>query len=82
MRVLHVVCSDGFAGVERHVALLAAAQRAAATVVVIGGDPASMVSATDRPGRHHPARGAPDRDDLARRASVMRRGSDVVQRST
>jgi glycosyltransferase involved in cell wall biosynthesis len=43
MRVLHLVCSDRFAGVERHVALLAAAQRDAGdTVAVIGGDEASM----------------------------------------
>ncbi|HEU4332715.1 MAG TPA: glycosyltransferase family 4 protein [Lapillicoccus sp.] len=43
MRVLHLVCSDRFAGVERHVALLAAAQRdAGATIAVIGGDEASM----------------------------------------
>ena len=37
------MCSDRFAGVERHVALLAAAQRdAGATVAVIGGDEESM----------------------------------------
>ncbi len=43
MRVLHVVCSDRFAGVERHVALLAGAQHdAGSTVAVIGGDEASM----------------------------------------
>ena len=45
MRVLHVVCSDRFAGVERHVALLAGAQQhAGATVAVIGGDEGSMRS--------------------------------------
>jgi glycosyltransferase involved in cell wall biosynthesis len=39
MRVLHLVCSDRFAGVERHVALLARAQHDAGTAVaVIGGD--------------------------------------------
>jgi glycosyltransferase involved in cell wall biosynthesis len=43
MRVLHVVCSDRFAGVERHVALLAGAQHdGGATVAVIGGDEAPM----------------------------------------
>jgi glycosyltransferase involved in cell wall biosynthesis len=43
MRVLHVVCSDRFAGVERHVALLAGAQQeAGATVAVIGGDEVPM----------------------------------------
>ena len=45
MRVLHVVCSDRFAGVERHVALLAGAQQhAGAMVAVIGGDERSMRS--------------------------------------
>jgi glycosyltransferase involved in cell wall biosynthesis len=43
MRVLHVLCSDRFAGVERHVALLASAQQhAGATVAVIGGEERSM----------------------------------------
>jgi glycosyltransferase involved in cell wall biosynthesis len=43
MRVLHLVCSDRFAGVERHVALLARAQQeAGATVAVIGGDEVPM----------------------------------------
>lgn len=43
MRVLHVVRSDGFSGVERHIASLAAAQtRAADSVTVVGGDSASM----------------------------------------
>jgi glycosyltransferase involved in cell wall biosynthesis len=43
MRVLHLVCSNRFAGVERHVALLAAAQRdAGGTVAVIGGHEESM----------------------------------------
>ena len=49
MRVLHVVCSDRFAGVERHVALLASAQHdAGASVAVIGGDEASMRRDIDR----------------------------------
>ena len=42
MRVLHVVCSDRFAGVERHVALLAGAQQGRRTAAVIGGDERSM----------------------------------------
>jgi glycosyltransferase involved in cell wall biosynthesis len=51
MRVLHVVCSDRFAGVERHVALLAGAQDSAgSTVAVIGGDEASMRRDIDRAG--------------------------------
>lgn len=38
-RIVHVVCSDRFAGTERHVATLAAAQTAAGDdVVVVGGD--------------------------------------------
>src|SRR5690554_2324529 len=43
MRILHAVRSDGFAGVERHVARLARAQAAAGhQVVAIGGAPAAM----------------------------------------
>ncbi|MFC8923175.1 glycosyltransferase family 4 protein [Cellulosimicrobium sp. NPDC057127] len=43
MRILHAVRSDGFAGVERHVARLARAQSAAGhQVAVVGGDPAGM----------------------------------------
>lgn len=43
MKVLHVLRSDGFAGVERHIATLAAAQaRAGHQVRVIGGNPAQM----------------------------------------
>lgn len=39
MKVLHVIQSDAFAGVERHVAQLAAAQsQLGDQVVVIGGD--------------------------------------------
>ena len=75
MRVLHVIHSDGFAGVERHVAMLAAAQHDAGDqVVVIGGDPASMVSATDRSGGHPSGRGHLERD-LARGAAVCVRAA-------
>lgn len=43
MRVLHALRSDGFAGVERHIATLAAAQaRAGHRVWVIGGDATRM----------------------------------------
>lgn len=57
LRVVHAIRSDGFAGVERHVALLAAAQHDAGhRVAVIGGDPALMRGAIDRPGvLHRPA---------------------------
>lgn len=43
MRVVHVICSDRFAGVEQHVARLAVAQADLGTDVrVIGGEPARM----------------------------------------
>ncbi len=43
VKVTHVIRSDGFAGVERHVATLAKAQAAAGhEVQVVGGDPARM----------------------------------------
>lgn len=43
MLVTHAVRSDGFAGVERHIAVLAQAQRAAGLDVrVVGGSPALM----------------------------------------
>lgn len=46
MRVLHVICTDAFAGVERYVATLAATQRVAGkTVVIVGGDPLVMGAA-------------------------------------
>ncbi|MGW8567316.1 glycosyltransferase family 4 protein [Isoptericola sp. NPDC055881] len=45
MRILHAVRSDGFAGVERHVARLARAQAAAGQdVTVVGGEPVSMAA--------------------------------------
>ncbi|RYV50765.1 glycosyltransferase family 4 protein [Pengzhenrongella frigida] len=46
MRIVHAVRSDGFAGVERHVARLAQAQAAHGhDVVVVGGDPDRMRAA-------------------------------------
>lgn len=54
LRILHAVRSDGFAGVERHVASLAAAQHDAGhRVAVIGGDPAAMQTAIGRTGVQH-----------------------------
>ena len=51
MRVTHVVCTSSFAGVERHVAVLAAAQHDLGyEVTVLGGDPDRMGGAIDRPG--------------------------------
>lgn len=50
MRVVHAIRSDGFAGVERHVALLARAQaRAGHDVSVIGGDTLRMRAAVSDP---------------------------------
>ncbi|GAA1406940.1 glycosyltransferase family 4 protein [Oerskovia paurometabola] len=50
MRVLHVVHSDAFAGVERHVARLARAQAAHGDqVVVVGGDVPRMRATVDDP---------------------------------
>lgn len=51
MRITHVVCTAHFAGVESHVAVLAAAQHDLGhTVTVLGGDVARMRTAIDRPG--------------------------------
>ena len=54
MRLLHVIHSDAFSGVERHVAVLAGAQAAAGhDVVVIGGDPPAMAEAAMNPDVRH-----------------------------
>lgn len=46
LRIVHAVRSDGFAGVERHVAVLAREQRRRGHwVAVIGGDPAQLRTA-------------------------------------
>lgn len=51
MRVTHLVCTSHFAGVERHVAVLAAAQHDRGDeVTVLGGDVTRMRAAIDRPG--------------------------------
>ncbi|GMA24869.1 hypothetical protein GCM10025864_26280 [Luteimicrobium album] len=58
MRVLHVVDSDAFAGVERHVARLARAQSSHGHEVrVVGGEPASMRSESGRDVTAEPASG-------------------------
>lgn len=56
LAVVHVVCSDAFAGVERHVAQLAAAQADAGYAVhVVGGDPIRMHEVLAPGGvDHHP----------------------------
>lgn len=77
MRILHVIHSDAFAGVERHVAQLAGAQAARGDqVVVIGGDQARM-SAESAPGvAHRPA--ATAWDTLLAVRSAVRGRPDVV----
>ena len=56
MKVLHVIHSDAFAGVERHVAQLAGAQADRGDqVVVIGGDQARMDSESSPQVVHRPA---------------------------
>jgi len=56
VKVLHAVRSDGFAGVESHVARLARAQAALGDeVVVVGGDPAQMADAAGPGVRKVPA---------------------------
>jgi glycosyltransferase involved in cell wall biosynthesis len=77
MRILHVVHSDAFSGVERHVAVLAGAQVTAGhNVVVIGGDPAAMAEAAGSPDvRHSPG------STLAEVAASLgryARGADIV----
>lgn len=50
MRITHVVCTPNFAGVERHIAVLAAAQHDAGhEVTVLGGDQERMRAAIGRP---------------------------------
>lgn len=54
LSVVHVICSDAFAGVERHVAQLAAAQAVAGhTVHVLGGDPVRMREVLEPAGAGH-----------------------------
>lgn len=54
MRIVHAIRSDGFAGVERHVARLATAQAGIGhEVLVIGGDPGSMQRTVDPAGVRH-----------------------------
>lgn len=49
MRIIHAIRSDGFAGVETHVARLAATQHDQGHhLTVIGGDPASMTATVAR----------------------------------
>lgn len=58
LRILHVVCTDAFAGVERHIATLAADQAARGhEVQVVGGDPETVTAMIGNPAvTHVPAR--------------------------
>ena len=54
MKIIHAVCTDAFAGVERHVAMLAAAEcDRGHDVTVAGGRPDIMRAMIDRPGVRH-----------------------------
>ncbi len=56
MRIVHAVCTDAFAGVERHIAMLAVAQAEGGhDVVVVGGHPRTMLAVMDRPDVRHVA---------------------------
>jgi glycosyltransferase involved in cell wall biosynthesis len=76
LRVLHLVCGEGFAGVERHVATLARAQREAGlAVAVAGGAPGLMRASLEGTGiRWHPAPSMPGAFAVLLRAG----GADVV----
>lgn len=87
MRILHAVRSDGFAGVERHVARLARAQSAAGhQVVVVGGDVAAVRATLDAGPGGVPVRApvpvpvlpAATTGDVARALARHARGADVV----
>lgn len=77
MRILHAVRSDGFAGVERHVARLARAQSAAGhDVAVIGGAPDGMRTTVADP--TVPLVPATTTGDVVRALRASAAGADVV----
>lgn len=78
MRILHLVCTSHFAGVERHIAVLAAAQHDRGhDVTVVGGDVEQMRSAIDRPRVEvHPVRGMAHAVRLL--AGPLGRTSDII----
>jgi glycosyltransferase involved in cell wall biosynthesis len=78
MKITHVVCTTNFAGVERHVAILAAAQHDQGhEVTVLGGDQRRMRASIDRAGvMLCPAPGL--RAALRCLAGPAGRGADVV----
>jgi glycosyltransferase involved in cell wall biosynthesis len=76
MRIVHVVCTEAFAGVERHISRLAAAQAASGhSVVVVGGHPSAMTADLDEPGVRHVGGSTVS---AAARALVRLRDTDVV----
>lgn len=76
MRIVHAVRSDGFAGVERHLCDLSAAQAASGhQVTVIGGSATSMPSALDPA---VPFRRATTTVDVVRALRRLRGRVDVV----
>ena len=77
MRLLHVVHSDAFSGVERHVAVLAGAQASAGyDVVVIGGDPTAMAEAAMNPDVRHAPGGT--LGEVATSLAQYARGADLI----
>jgi glycosyltransferase involved in cell wall biosynthesis len=77
MRIVHAVRSDGFAGVERHVARLARAQHVGGhDVLVVGGAPVAMRAAVAEDGvRLVPATSTADVVRALRRTAP---GADIV----
>ena len=77
MRIVHAIRSDGFAGVERHVARLAGEQaRRGDTVLVVGGRQEAMAAALEHTGvRRLPAART---IDVARAIRSACRAADVV----
>ena len=75
MKVLHVVATDAFAGVERYLTYVAPAQvRAGLEVVVLGGEPDRMAAALEGTG----VRYAPARPNPRSWARIRRTDSDVI----
>lgn len=75
LKIVHVICSDAFAGVERYVSTLAPAQAArGARVTVVGGEPESMRAGLGADVEFVPAVSVGD----ARRALAAMPRADIV----